>query len=87
MIAGRTSDMIFGGLKARLKGKRLIGGVASESVDILRKAVGLAADGHFHPVIGRCFDFSQMVAAHVHVDTRHKKGNIVVKVTQCTNPN
>lgn len=80
MIAGSTSDMIFGGLKAKLSGKRLIGGVASEDVEILRKVVDLADDGHFHPVIDRCFEFSQMIAAHTHVDTGHKKGNVVVTV-------
>ncbi|MEH6523780.1 NAD(P)-dependent alcohol dehydrogenase [Sulfitobacter sp.] len=80
LIAGSTSDMILGWLKARLRGKRLIGGVASESVDILRKVVDLAADGTFHPVIDRSFDFSQMIAAHAHVDTGHKKGNVVVTI-------
>jgi NADPH:quinone reductase-like Zn-dependent oxidoreductase len=80
LIAGSTSDMILGWLKARLRGKRLIGGVASESVDILRKVVDLAAAGDFHPVIDRSFDFSQMIAAHTHVDTGHKKGNVVVTV-------
>ena len=80
MIAGSTSDMIFGGLKARLSGKRMIAGVASESVDLLRKVVQMAADGDFHPVIDRCYNFAQMVAAHAHVDTGHKKGNVVVTV-------
>jgi NADPH:quinone reductase-like Zn-dependent oxidoreductase len=82
MIAGSTSDMILGGLKARLRGKRLIGGVASESVDILRKVIDLASAGYFHPVIDRSFKFSQMIAAHTHVDTGHKKGNVVVTVNQ-----
>lgn len=52
MIAGSTSDMILGGIKARLRGKRLIVGVASESVNALRTVVAIAVDGHFHPVIG-----------------------------------
>ena len=80
MIAGSTSDMILGGLKARLRGKRLIGGVASEAIGILRKVVNLGADGDFHPVIDRSFDFSQMIVAHARVDTGHKKGNVVVSV-------
>jgi NADPH:quinone reductase-like Zn-dependent oxidoreductase len=86
LIAGNTSDMILGGLKARLRGKRMIGGVASESAEILKKVVLLAAEDHFHPVIGRCFDFSQMVAAHAHVDTGHKKGNVVVTVGRSAKP-
>ena len=81
MIAGSTSDMILGGLKARLRGKRLIGGVASEAVSILSKVVDLTAAGDFHPVIDRNFDFSQMMSAHAHVDTGHKKGDVVVTVT------
>jgi NADPH:quinone reductase-like Zn-dependent oxidoreductase len=78
MIAGSTSDMILGGLKARLDRKRLIGGFASESVEILRQVVDLAAASDFNPVIDRSFGFSQMIAAHTHVDTGHKKGNVVV---------
>lgn len=85
LIAGSTSDMFLGALKARLKGKRLIGGVASESVEVLRKVVQMATDGHFRPVIDRCFDFSQMIAAHAHVDTGHKKGNVVVTLNSQNN--
>jgi NADPH:quinone reductase-like Zn-dependent oxidoreductase len=80
MIAGSTSDMILGGVRARLGGKRMIGGVASEAIDILRRVVDLTAAGDFHPVIDRSFDFSQMVSAHTYVDTGHKKGNVVVTV-------
>jgi NADPH:quinone reductase-like Zn-dependent oxidoreductase len=68
--------------EARLSGKRFIGGVASEAVELLRKIVGLAEDGHFHPVIDRCYDFSQMIAAHAHVDTGRKKGNVVITIAQ-----
>jgi NADPH:quinone reductase-like Zn-dependent oxidoreductase len=81
MIAGSTSDMFLGGLKARLRGKRMIGGVASEAVSILQEVVDLTVASDFRPVIDRNFDFSQMVSAHAHVDTGHKKGNVVVTVT------
>lgn len=73
-----ASDMIFGGLKAGLDGKRLIGGDALESVAILRKVVDLAAGGDFHPVIDRSIGFSQAIAAQTHVDTGRKTGNVVV---------
>lgn len=78
LIAGKTSDMFFGGLKARLKGNRMIGGVAQESRAILDSVVQLAADGAFSPVIDRCYPFDQMRAAHQHVDSGRKKGNVVV---------
>lgn len=80
MIAGNTSDMIFGGLKARLRGLRMIGGVASESRDILQAVVNLTSDGDFKPVIDRCYAFDDMRAAHQHVDTGHKKGSVVVTI-------
>lgn len=81
LIAGSTSDMFFGALKARMRGKRMIGGVASEKVEILQAVVDLAEKGQFQPVIDRCYQFHELVAAHTHVDTGHKKGNVVVTLT------
>lgn len=80
LISGKTSDMLFGALKARLDGKRMIGGVASEAVCILRKVVDLAAAGDFKPVIDRTLDFSQMAEAHALVDSGRKRGNVIVRV-------
>ncbi|MEJ6399423.1 NAD(P)-dependent alcohol dehydrogenase [Yoonia sp. 208BN28-4] len=80
LIAGETSDMIFGGLKAALKGKKMVGGVASESRDVLEAVVDLAKHGFFTPVIDRNYGFDDMNAAHAHVDTGRKRGNVVVTV-------
>lgn len=82
LIAGKTSDMLLGVLKARLKGKTMVGGVASESPDILEAVVNLAARGIVQPVIDKSYAFNDMKAAHAHVDTGHKKGNVVVSVRQ-----
>jgi NADPH:quinone reductase-like Zn-dependent oxidoreductase len=80
LIAGKTSDMLLGGLKAALKGKKMVGGVASEHRDILQAVVDLAASGAFKPVIDRSYAFDDMKAAHAHVDSRRKRGNVVVTV-------
>lgn len=80
LIAGKTSDMLFGGLKARLAGKRMVGGVASESPAILDAVVSLAAQGVLVPLIDRSYGFDDMKAAHAHVDTGRKRGNVVVTV-------
>ena len=81
LIAGNTSDMLWGTFKARLKGKTMIGGVASESPEVLEAIVNLAAKGVLLPVIDRSYSFADMKAAHAHVDTGHKKGNVVVSVS------
>lgn len=82
LIAGKTSDMLFGSLKAALKGKTLIGGVASEAPEVLQAVVDLAAEGTFNPVIGQRFAFDDMKAAHAYVDTGHKRGNVVISVAE-----
>ncbi|WP_108814818.1 NAD(P)-dependent alcohol dehydrogenase [Loktanella sp. Alg231-35] len=80
LIAGITSDMFLGGIKARLAGKKMVGGVASEHRDILEAVVSLAAQGVLQPVIDRSYALDDMKAAHAHVDTGRKKGNVVVTV-------
>jgi NADPH:quinone reductase-like Zn-dependent oxidoreductase len=72
--------MLFGSLKAALEGKTMVGGVASESRDVLQSVVDLAAKGAFKPVIDRNYAFADMKAAHAHVDTGRKRGNVVVTV-------
>ncbi|MBL4812842.1 MAG: NAD(P)-dependent alcohol dehydrogenase [Rhodobacteraceae bacterium] len=78
IVNGSLSDMVFGPLRARLSGKRLVGGVAGETKALLQHLAELAAAGKFRPVIDRSYSFEQMVKAHTHVDTGHKKGNVVV---------
>ncbi|MEO0931087.1 MAG: NAD(P)-dependent alcohol dehydrogenase [Pseudomonadota bacterium] len=84
LIAGKTSDMLFGRLKAALRGKKLIGGVATESREVLQAVVDLAANGNFTPVIDRNYAFDDMKAAHAHVDSGRKRGNVVVSVIGAT---
>jgi NADPH:quinone reductase-like Zn-dependent oxidoreductase len=42
--------------------------------------VKLVEGGHFNPLIDRIYPLSDIVAAHAHVDTGHKKGSVVVSV-------
>ena len=80
-ITSGLGDMVFGPLKARLAGRRMVVGVSSEAPEVLRQTVALARAGHLRPVIDRVFGFDQMVAAHSHVDGGHKTGNVVVAVS------
>lgn len=80
LIAGKTSDMLLGYFKAALKGKTMVGGVASESPDVLGAVVDLAEKGAVGPIIDRSYSFNDLNAAHAHVDTGHKKGSVVVTI-------
>ncbi len=60
--------------------RRLICGVAAESKGYLDTITSLLRAGHMKPVIDRVYPLEQIVAAHDHVDTGHKTGNVVVQI-------
>lgn len=53
-------------------------GVAPERAEDLRLLAELAEAGAFKPVMDRVYPFDRIVDAHAHVETHHKKGNVVV---------
>lgn len=61
-------------------GRKVLGGVAPERAQDVRLLAELAEAGSFRAVIDRVYPFERIVEAHAHVDTRKKKGNVVVKV-------
>lgn len=78
LISVNALDLLFGSIRARQNGMRLITGSATESRDLLETVVAFYAKADLEPVVGRRFTFDQMVAAHNHVDTGRKVGNTVV---------
>ncbi len=65
---------------ARRHGHRVVAGPAAERVEDLEMVASLAAEGRYTPVIDRCYPLTEMVAAHRHVDTGHKRGSVVVLI-------
>jgi NADPH:quinone reductase-like Zn-dependent oxidoreductase len=58
--------------------KKILAGVALGSREELHFLAGLAAAGELKPVIDRRYPFEQIVEAHRYVDTRRKKGAVVL---------
>ena len=63
------------------RGKKVITGVAMFKKKQLSVLKGLMEDGIIKPVIDRIYPLSNISEAHAHVDTGHKKGSVVVRIT------
>jgi NADPH:quinone reductase-like Zn-dependent oxidoreductase len=71
---------LFVNLLALFK-KNLISGVAGESKEYIEFLKKLAKNGHIKPVIDRIYPLDEIVEAHRYVDKGHKKGNVIISVT------
>lgn len=79
-IAGTLPGMIAGLWVPLRSTKRVIAGPAAERPETVRHLAELATAGALRPVIDRRYDFAQMAEAHAYVETRRKRGNVVVSV-------
>jgi NADPH:quinone reductase-like Zn-dependent oxidoreductase len=80
VVLGTLPEMLRAPWVSLTTAKKVIGGVASWSVEGLRFLATLAEAGQFRPVIDRTYRFEELVEAHRHVDAGHKRGNVVVTV-------
>lgn len=80
MIVGDMVDLARLPLIAMTSSKNVFTGAAPEQAEDLRALAQLAEEGVFKPVIDRRYPFEQIVDAHRYVDTRRKKGNVIISV-------
>lgn len=78
-IAASLPDMLPA-LWAPLYGRRVIVGPASETLDDLRQVATLAEQGALRPFIDRHYDMTDITAAHAHVATFRKRGNVMLNL-------
>lgn len=64
----------------RQAGHRLIAGVAAERREVLELLMGLAARGILTPPIDRRYRLDEIRAAHAYVETRRKRGSVIVSI-------
>lgn len=76
-IAGTLKEMLMA-LRPDADGKRMIAGPAEERVDDVAELARLAAAGIYWPHIDRVYPFSAMPEAHAYVETRRKRGSVVI---------
>jgi NADPH:quinone reductase-like Zn-dependent oxidoreductase len=62
--------------------KKVIGGVAKETVEGLELFNKMILEGKLKPVIDRIYAFDQVVAAHAYVEQGHKKGNVIMRIRE-----
>ena len=79
-IAGGLLDMLASLWVPLTGSKKVVAGPADERPEDVRQLAELAKAGVLRPVIDRRYDFSQMAEAHAYVETRRKRGSVVVRV-------
>ena len=81
-IAGGLPDMLAAAWVPLTSGNKVIAGPAKERPEDVQRLADLAEAGALKPVIDRRYGFAQMRDAHAYVETRRKRGSVVVIVAQ-----
>ena len=78
MVLAGLFDMLQAPWISIYSGIRTVVGPAFGKAEDLRYLAQLAESGKFKTIIDKCYPFEKMADAHRHVDTGHKRGNVVV---------
>ncbi|MBX3134536.1 MAG: NAD(P)-dependent alcohol dehydrogenase [Gemmatimonadaceae bacterium] len=74
-------ELLRSPLAGRSRGHRVIAGPSVARVEDLQRLAALAAAGDYTPLIDRTYEFAQIVEAHRRVETKRKRGSVVVMVS------
>jgi NADPH:quinone reductase-like Zn-dependent oxidoreductase len=79
-VLGSLADLLRAPWVNATTQRRIVSGVVRSQAEDLQLLCELAARGVYRAVIDRRYDLAQIVDAHRHVDTGHKRGSVVVRV-------
>jgi NADPH:quinone reductase-like Zn-dependent oxidoreductase len=67
-------------------GPRVIGGASNFlwTADDLELIAALTAARQFRAVVDRCYPMSEVAEAHRYVETKRKRGNVILRMTDAT---
>ncbi|MFO0615958.1 MAG: NAD(P)-dependent alcohol dehydrogenase [Polyangiaceae bacterium] len=77
-VVTSLGGQIVAPLQGRLRGHRVIAGVAPGSAEDLAAAIDLARSGALRPVIDATYPLSRVADAHARVDSGRKRGSVVL---------
>jgi NADPH:quinone reductase-like Zn-dependent oxidoreductase len=81
LVLGDLSDMLSAPWYTLTSRHKVIAGPIGESAEDVRELAELAGSGALEPLIDRRYSLADIVAAHRHVDTGRKRGNVVIRVS------
>ena len=67
-------------LSGRGGGKRMVLHVNGDSRDLVEKVADLLVSGHLRPLIDRVYPFDQIRTGYAHVESRHRRGAVVLDI-------
>lgn len=85
MASANLLTMLRGLFASLFSSKTVKSGVANETLDDLNYFNTLIEKNLFKPVIDQTYPFDQFKAAHAHVDTGHKKGDVILSIQHTKN--
>jgi NADPH:quinone reductase-like Zn-dependent oxidoreductase len=81
LVIADLQGLLRAPLLSRRTGTVVTGSVGKHTAEDLAYLVDLAGAGHYRAVRDRTYDLTDIAAAHRYVDTGHKRGAVVVRIT------
>jgi NADPH:quinone reductase-like Zn-dependent oxidoreductase len=80
LVVGTLGQMLTSMVRPSRAGRRMLAGVAPTRREDLEFLCSLVESGALKPVIDATFPLERIAEAHARVDSKHKKGNVVVTI-------